>query len=60
MGIIAKQVRDTKEVASHAENIVNELLIVFISTMNRQLKTFSENTLQNTTLMACSRIWLFC
>ena len=39
MSIIAKLVRDTKDVARHAEHIVNEILIVIII-LRRQLKIY--------------------
>ena len=56
MAIIARKIQDIKTAAQHAKEIVNELLIVNLDLIFRQHKTFLENILQNTTLMACLKI----
>jgi hypothetical protein len=53
MFILAKAVKEAKDAVDHADQIINELLVVNYS-LFRLYKTFSENILPNTTLMACS------
>ena len=60
LGIIAKQLSELKDVAGHAEQVVNQMLIVLLFANFRHVKTFLENILQNTTLMECSWIQYAC
>ena len=53
MGILSKAVKDARDAAEHAEQIVNELLIVSMLWL-RPCKIFLENTHPSTTLMECS------
>jgi len=52
MSILAKCIKEVKDAAEHADQVVNELLIVF-SLLFRPCKIFSGSIPQNITLMEC-------
>jgi len=53
MGILAKVVKEAKDAAEHAEQVINELLIVLFLKY-RPCKTFSVSIPLSTILMECS------
>ena len=53
MAILSRAVKEAKDAVEHADHVVNELLIV-LALLHRPCRISSENTLPNTTLMACS------